>query len=291
MNDLIVAVIFMLALSMAIFIATVRWMRDRSRVTATFIAAAAVGFLVLHATVLLDDVAIARWLPFSSLIVLGNFSPLAASVLAGAAWRAMPGTAFRRGALLAVLGIICLWRAYEPLFPTLTSPLNNRWTRGVCRQTSGSTCSAAAAATLLRACGIDATEREMAQLCLTSNAGTSMHGLYRGLKLKTAGTDWDVRPITCTMKELQKISGPVLLTVGLPLGEPAGVDPRFVNQWGWAPGMRHTVVLFGFTDNDEVEIGDPNIGREHWAVDHLETLYRGQGFVLVRRSETRNMKS
>ena len=35
------------------------------------------------------------------------------------------------------------------------------------------------------------TEQEMAELCLTRH-GTSWQGLYRGLKLKTAGTGWDV---------------------------------------------------------------------------------------------------
>src|SRR5690349_16678334 len=110
----------MLALSIASFIVTVRATRKASRFTATLIAVGAVTFLVLHATVLLDHVAIARWLPFSSLIVLGNFSPLAAAVLAGAAWRALPGTALRRATLIMLLASACLWRAYGPLVARLS---------------------------------------------------------------------------------------------------------------------------------------------------------------------------
>jgi hypothetical protein len=282
--DLIIALMVMLAMSIAIFIVTLHLTRRMSRLGATLVAAGAVAFLVLHATVLLDHVAIARWLPLASLVVLGNFSPPATAVLAGAAWRALPGTALRRGALLIVLATICLWRAYAPLVARVSSPLNDRWTRGVCRQTSSSTCSPAAAATLLHACGIDTTEREMAELCLTGNAGTSMHGLYRGLKLKTAGTDWDVVPITCPATELRDLPGPMMLTVGLPPGSDGYVDPRFTGQWGWAPGVRHTVVLFGFTNRGQADIGDPNVGRERWDMNGLSTLYRGQGFRLVRRS-------
>jgi len=287
MMDLLLAMLVMLGLTVAVFIVTLGGARHLSRFNATLIATAAVAFLVLHATVLLDHVAIVRWLPFSSVIVLGNLSPLATAVLSAAAWRALPGTALRRAALLSVLGVVCLWRAYSPVVARVAMPLNDRWTRGVCRQTSGSTCSPAAAATLLRACGIDTTEREMADLCLTSNAGTSMHGLYRGLKLKTAGSGWDVVPITGSADDLRRLPGPLLLTVGLAADAEGYVDPRFIRQWGWAPGLRHTVVLFGFTDRNEVDIGDPNVGRERWGADGLKTLYRGQGFRLVPHSSWR----
>src|SRR3954452_4925002 len=273
----------MLALSVALFFVTLRLTRGRSRLGATLIAAGAVAVLLLHATILLDHVGMAHVLPFTNLIVLANVSPLAAAVLAAAAWRALPGTALRRGALLSVLAIACLWRAYAPVFPHLSLPLRDRWSRGgVCRQTSSSTCSPAAAATLLRACGINTSEREMAGLCLTSDAGTAMQGVYRGLRLKTAGTDWRVRPITCSADELRRLPGPVLLTVGLPAGAGGYVDPHFTQAFGWTPGLRHTVVLFGFTRDGAADVGDPSVGRERWSFDDLRTLFRGQGLALAR---------
>src|SRR5260221_7046371 len=48
--------------------------------------------------------------------------------------------------------------------------------------------------TLFRS-GISATEQEMADLCITRR-GTYWQGLYRGLKLKTAGTLWEDRKST-----------------------------------------------------------------------------------------------
>src|SRR5947209_6516354 len=98
-NDLIVGLLLMLGLSVALFVVTLRLTRGRgrSRLRPTLIATGAVAVLLLHAMVLVDHVGMARVLPFTNLIVLGNISPLAVAVLAAAAWRALPGTALRRG--------------------------------------------------------------------------------------------------------------------------------------------------------------------------------------------------
>ncbi len=55
------------------------------------------------------------------------------------------------------------------------------------------------------------------------------------------------------------------------------------NEWGWTPGVGHTVVVFGFTDDGRVEVGDPAVGREHWTVDDLRVLWNGEGLRFVRR--------
>ena len=105
---------------------------------------------------------------------------------------------------------------------------------------------------------------------------------YRGLKLKTTGTDWDVEAFSCTANELPgKLTGPVIISVGLI--ETEGVDPRYREKRGWIPGIRHSVVLFQFKEDGSVEIGDPAIGREHWSVRSIRDLYRGQGMRLVHR--------
>jgi hypothetical protein len=157
------------------------------------------------------------------------------------------------------------------------------WTDGVSRQSTDATCSAAAAATLLRAHDIPATEREMAELCLTRRQGTNWQGLYRGLKLKTAGTPWDVEVFHCNLRELQAtLSGPAILTVQL---GPNQTDQRYIDDFGWIPGLSHSAVLFRFSpDGLLVEMGDPSVGREEWSTDDLRILWTGKGMRLVRRT-------
>jgi hypothetical protein len=76
---------------------------------------------------------------------------------------------------------------------------------------------------------------------------------------------------------------PVILFVGLRRGQRA--DPRYAREWGWTPGLRHTVVLFGFTDDGRIEIGDPSVGREKWSVEALDVLWDGRGLRLVPRGK------
>jgi hypothetical protein len=122
----------------------------------------------------------------------------------------------------------------------------------------------------------------MARLCLTTDRGTPDLGVYRGLKLKTAGTSWDVAYFRGDVRTLRGSTGAALLTVRLDPGP--GVDPRYEQLWGWTPGVSHTVVFFGFTpDGDKVEMGDPGVGREHWSAKDLHVLWRGEGLRLVKR--------
>lgn len=240
-----------------------------------------VGFLFVHAYVLVDDLRVARWLPVAPVMVVGNFSPLAVGLIVGLAWRLVPGKVWRKGFVLVPMATICLYKAYAPA--TVEVPvLGDRWDHGVCRQTSKWSCSAAAAATLLRMHGIQTTEQEMAELCRTSTEGTSMLGLYRGLKLKTEDTLWDVEVFWGTVEDLQKVRGPAIVSVGLRAGQAA--DPRYASEWGWTPGVKHTVVAFGYDPRrEEFEIADPNVGRERWSVADLRTLWHGEGLRVVLR--------
>ena len=177
-------------------------------------------------------------------------------------------------------GAAGLYQAYGFLLGT-PPPLDDRWKHGVCRQSSQTSCGAAAAATLLRAYGIESSETEMAELCLTRSAGTPMLGLYRGLKLKTAGTNWDVRPFRGDIASLRTETGPVLLSVRF--DRRATTDRRYEQAWGWSPGVAHAVVFFGFLPDGRVEIGDPNVGREQWRVQDLEVLWHSEGIRLEPR--------
>lgn len=193
----------------------------------------------------------------------------------------MPRPLWRRCLLTVPLAAIGIWRLYGPLAGTPPGDIQDRWGDGVCLQSSYGSCGAAAAATLLQLAGINATEAEMAELCLTRPHGTTLHGLYRGVKLKTAGTAWRVEIVGGPVAALRESSMPVLLNVGLPLNT-AGLDPRYKEDWGWTPGSSHSVVLLGFRSDGRVEIADPAVGREHWFETGLETLWRGQGLRLVK---------
>lgn len=227
-----------------------------------------------------DQTLLVRWLPFSNLIVIGNWFPIEASFLGGLAWTQSLIPIWRRGLTVAALHLAAAFVVLSPLLGTAPC-CGDAWSEGVCLQTTRSTCSAASAATLLKMHGIHATEQEMAELCLTRR-GTNWMGLYRGLKKKTAGTDWDVEVFTGSADELQLLGSPAILSVGLARVDQA--DLFFQTELGWRLGMRHSVVLLKFV-TDLVEIGEPtpDAGRERWTINDLHELYLGQGMRLVRR--------
>ncbi len=226
-----------------------------------------------------DRLWLAAPLPVSCLIVAGNLALPAAALVCGVAYVRMPGGAVRRCVLLAPLLGMAVFYVVRPILGN-SPKLGSHWTKDVCRQTSPNSCGAAAAATLLRSAGIDATETEMAALCLTRAAGTPMAGVYRGLKIKTAGSPRRPKPFHCDIDQLREIlDSPVLLTVRL---DP-GADVKYQEQWGWAPGVRHSIVLFRFLPNDRIEVGDPDAGREVWSIASLRVLWHGDGIRLEER--------
>jgi hypothetical protein len=243
-----------------------------------------IGVLVasgIYAVYLRDSILLAKILPFSNLIVIGNWLPLAAAFIAGLAWRMIPGGILRRGWPVVILLAAGAFASFQPL---LGRPPQcwNRWDEdGICRQTEEKSCSAACAATILKVHDIPATEQEMAELCLT-RSGTMWQGIYRGLKLKTQGTQYDVEVFSGSIDDLRQMTpGALIVAAGLERG--GNVDPIYHEQWGWKPGVLHTVLLFEFVENDRVEMADPDVGREQWTVEDLRVLYRGRGMRLVTR--------
>jgi hypothetical protein len=282
-GDLVLGCAIVAAAAAGLFVLTLRATRSAPSRTINLLAILAVCALGWYIQNIWHDVRLARWLPVSGLIVLGNWLPLFAAVLAALAWRRAASSRIRQsvmtGAMLATGG-------YALAYPLLgTAPdCGNKWDKmGTCLQTTKLTCSAACAATLLKNHGIDASEQEMAELCLTRQ-GTNWQGLYRGLKVKTAGTPWDVEIIRCRPDQLaQHASGPMILSVGLEAGERADTD--FTREFGWVPGVNHSVVLTGFTERGVATIADPSLemSREHWDRPMLSTLWRGYAIRLVRR--------
>ncbi|WP_425618536.1 hypothetical protein NA78x_002245 [Anatilimnocola sp. NA78] len=242
-----------------------------------------VGLLFYYIYELWYDVRIARWLSTPNLILVGNWLPIIAAALAAIVWHRPATSALRRVVCIAGLAAAASFSFLYPLLGNAPA-CEDRWdSLGTCLQTTKQTCSPASAATLLRQYGIAATEQEMAELCLTRD-GTSWQGLYRGLKLKTAGTPYDVEVVWCSDDQLRELADrPVILSVGLARGSRS--DSDFTREFGWQPGVNHSVVLLEFDSAGNAVIADPSLEmcREHWSRDMLRTLWRGYAFRLVER--------
>lgn len=249
--------------------------------TVAALIAAAITLVVAYTWLWHRRIAVAAWLPFSAVIVWGNLLPLAGGWVAGCVSGIVAVPRWRR----ALLSVLLLFGAAASLGqPMWRAPLPSRdvWTDGVCLQSNSASCSAAATATLLSEYGIEASAAEMIELCLTHSEGTPELGLYRGLKRKTARTVYDVQVFHGDLQALRKQNRwPVLLLVALPDSE--DVDPRYERDWGWIPGVGHSVVVYGLVGDDRVAVGDPAVGRETWSIRDLEVLWTGDGLHLVER--------
>jgi predicted double-glycine peptidase len=281
--DLYVGLAIVAGVSLAVFQATALLARRCSPLHRNLLAVAIVGLMIAYTYGLWQSTLLARLLPLSNLIVLGNWYPIFLSALGGVVV-AMPQLCLaRRGVALVSLAAFSTYAALSPLLGEPPA-CDNRWSLdGDCMQTTEFTCSAASAATLLSEHGIAASEREMAELCLTRR-GTSWLGLYRGLKLKTEGTPWKVEIVRCTAADLRRYAGePMILEVGLEADD--HVDPAYRTEFGWVPGMKHSVILRGFTEQGDARVVDPtpNIGRERWDAETLQLLWRGHGIRLIHR--------
>jgi hypothetical protein len=281
MVDIYLAMALMLVLSATGGVLVARSVRRQSSRLRLGLLALVVAAIVAHMVFLYDRLALARVLPWPNVVVLGNMVPLLVGTVVGLVWGAAGVHIARAVPLLTALVAVLLRVMYVPLLRPAPE-CRDEWKDGVCMQTTQATCGAAASATLLAHYGIPATEAGMADACLTSAEGTPRLGMFRGLLRKTAGTPWTVQVLTGDVEKLRTVADdPVILFVGLPRGRRA--DSRYAREWGWTPGLRHTVVLYGFCEDGKIEIGDPSVGREKWDVEALDVLWDGTAIRLVSR--------
>jgi hypothetical protein len=281
MTDLIVAAGLLAIVSFGIFVIVALIARRLPRRICDGLAAGVVILMGFYIRDVWDKMFVAEWLPFSSLIILGNWFPLGIAALAGLAWERVPPPVPRKFVAVLMLFASATYSVYYP-FQGDVPECQDRWKDGVCLQTTQDTCSAACAATLLRRHDIPATEQEMAELCVTRH-GTTWWGLFRGLKLKTAGTGWDVKVVSDSASELRADGDQATVIFVRLTAKAAELNPSLLED-GWIVGTSHSVVLFGILEHGRCQIGDPSSGRETWPMRDLELLYQGRGMRLVKAS-------
>ncbi|MBL8811581.1 MAG: hypothetical protein JNM43_15535 [Planctomycetaceae bacterium] len=225
---------------------------------------------------LMDSPLLVALVPHSGAIVLSNWLPLMGAFFAGICFRTAAISAVRRAFLSTALLSLCVYSLVSPLLGDAPRCAEVDFERILEFQTTEQTCSPACAAGLLRLHGIHATERELSQLCLTRQ-GTHWLGLYRGLKLKTQGTPWDV--------VVEKISGDELRDGRHPPGILSLTFGDVVSQArieeGFQSNVGHSVVSLGKTASGNLQVFDPSpdYGFETW---NNETLQDVESAILVR---------
>jgi len=286
--DIVAGILIVAAGSLGLFWCGLAVSR-RSSTVAAGLALVAVVFILWFALAVHGTLLMARLLPFSGVIVLGNWIPLAAAFLAGIVGGQEVIPLWRRLTFTALM-LFSAW--YTNLYSLSGQPPESRdlWSRRrICLQTTPSSCSACAAVMLLRECGIRSDEQEMIRLCLTGYKGTPPLGLYRGLKAKTAGTDWTVQVVRCDAEELpRQTPTPAILLVTL--DGPKETLRAKARAWLGAPAVTdHTVILYRFTEDGKAVIGDsaggvePCSGRYFWTLGHMKERWGGEGLRLVPR--------
>lgn len=252
------------------------WTERRLKVWAVGLTVA----LVAAGPLLSDSIFVAR-LPIAGIVIWANPVPLFVGILIGTILRTRMAR-WRRAVAAIAVGGVAVWSLVSPV---LARPprCGDGWNGNVCVQVQPSTCGPAAATTLLAHHGIRTTEREMADLCLTSGKGTTLYGLCRGLRVKTRGTPLCMRITSGDANDLREAALPALVHVTL-TREMDARDPRYSRDWGWIVGVTHTVIVFGFLEEDGidlVEVGDPAVGRERWEARSLADL-RARRFITLQ---------
>lgn len=278
MNDIQIAISVMIALCSLIGWLTARYLyspRGQSTMLGLALSVLAMFYFLYYGN---GQLLWARFVPSSAAIIYTNLASLFAAAGAGWAWR-LPNTPnWRRSGLCLLMISASLVSIFWPLLSIALRPPpagGDDWQHGVAMQTSWATCSPAAAATLFGAEDIEVSERELIPLCLTDNSGTPTLGLYRGLKLVAQRHERPVEIVDTSLEQLiEDDDWPVLIAVELPYGVE---DRRYVEQWGWIPGLGHSVVVFDRTADDQYAIGDPSVGFELWSRADMELLWHGNG--------------
>jgi hypothetical protein len=229
-----------------------------------------------------DRPILSQLLPFSGTVILGNWLPVVGSFFLGVCLKTERITHLRRIVLATVMVGISGYSLAKPMLGQPPSCVPSASNSTLDFQTTNQTCSAACAASLLRMHGIPASEDELARICLTRR-GTHWLGVYRGLKLKTANSNWDVIAEEVKPEDLfssKPIFGILAMTFQAP-GEDQVCDP----EWGFESDVGHTVLVLQSRSSKLLDVFDPSpeYGHETWNEDVLASVRQSILLRLVPR--------
>lgn len=284
MSDLLTAIFIQILLCAGLFHLGTRLSEHRGSARFGLSVAVAVAGMAIYGGLLWNRPVMASILPGSGLIVLANWLPLWGCFFAGIYSQSTKVSRSRRSVLGAACLVACLYSTIQPVTGTAAVCGHGMMTpAGLQYQSTPFTCSAACAVSLLNMHGIDATESELADLCLTRQ-GTHWMGLYRGLKVKTANTAWDVE---VTEFDPHRFASPVFDSPGiLALDIDSSVFPEDVDH-GFQSDVGHSVVFLQKQSDEVITVFDPSpdFGVEDWGTDVLRCVRGGVVLRLVPRNE------
>lgn len=142
--------------------------------------------------------------------------------------------------IMAFLAMVFLWRI--TVFNTDNNFDEAGFFRGVCFQSTGHTCSAAACVMMLDKLGVKAGEAEMSKLCLTQVTGTEYINIVRGLRMKLDPDKYEVKLTRESYDGLQNINTPFIINIYV------------------LDNILHTVTVLS-VDTQQVELADSLEGR------------------------------
>ncbi len=127
------------------------------------------------------------------------------------------------------------------------------------QQTTNYTCAPSACVSALSYVGVQASEREMAYLCLTHEEGTTVFNTYRGLSLRLAGTRYRARIVDLGAEDLVQ----------------AGVTAVITESPGY-----HAIAVHG--EGGTVAVQDPKVRRPlTWRIAQLREHCFGTVAVVI----------
>ncbi|MCH2213317.1 MAG: hypothetical protein MK110_18615 [Fuerstiella sp.] len=242
---------------------------NRSRLVAQIVVVTA---STLYLSFIWNQSLVTLILPHAALIVLANWLPMIASFFTGMYWSATEISRTRRLFLGSLTLLLASYSIVAPIVGQAPRCAPAAPDSLLISQSTPYTCSPAVAASLLRLHGIAASEAEMARLCLTRK-GTHWMGLYRGLKLMTQETSWDVMALPFSRDAIMNLDGsPALLSIN--------IDPDLIENakdHGFHGSRGHSVLVLSSRNDRELMVFDPapSYGIECWNREILSWVSNG----------------
>ncbi len=215
-------------------------------------------------------------IPFTNTIIYGKWLFIIASFMAGLLSKSSITRPFSRIFLIPAL-LVVAFLDFGVYFLVPRPHTGHILVDSVIGQSSDATCSPAACATFLRLYRVEVSEQQMVEACLTTRSGTSKQGIWRALKIYVPD-GYKARVVR--FRDYRNLTFPVL--VNMKLKDDNYLSDKYSGQWGWKPGVPHTVVLVGQAADGKLLVADPATGMDIWEYKALDVLWDGTGFILER---------